>query len=98
MQLDASDSTVRRVQFQCRSGTKYHSLFLIRGTNGSRNHRPIKAFSKKLENHYWAIALHYMHYNFCRIHRTLRVTPAMATGVTDHVWDVSDIAALLDSK
>jgi hypothetical protein len=39
-----------------------------------------------------------MHYNFCRIHKTLRITPAMAAGVTDRVWDISDIAALLDSK
>src|SRR6266404_4398536 len=58
--------------------------------------RLTNAFSKKVGNHYWAIVLHYMHYNFCRIHQTLRVTPAMAAGVTDHVWDVEDIAALLD--
>ena len=60
--------------------------------------RLTNAFSKRIENHMAAIALHYMHYNFCRIHKTLRVTPAMAAGVTDRVWDVSDIAALLDSK
>jgi len=60
--------------------------------------RLTNAFSKKVENHFWAIALHYMHYNFCRIHQTLRVTPAMAAGVTDNVWDASDIAALLESK
>jgi IS1 family transposase len=59
--------------------------------------RLTNAFSKKLENHYWAIALHYMHYNFCRIHKTLRVTPAMAAGVSDHVWDVAEIAQLLES-
>jgi hypothetical protein len=39
-----------------------------------------------------------MHYNFCRIHQTLRVTPAMAAGISDHVWDISEIAALLESK
>ena len=44
------------------------------------------AFSKKVENHMHAIALYYMHYNFCRIHQTLRVTPAMAAGVSDRVW------------
>lgn len=60
--------------------------------------RLTNAFSKKVENHFWAIALHYMHYNFCRIHQTLRVTPAMAAGVADHVWEASDIAALLESK
>jgi hypothetical protein len=48
--------------------------------------RLTNAFSKKLENHALSVALHYMHYNFCRIHKTLRITPAMAAGVTDHVW------------
>lgn len=57
--------------------------------------RLTNAFSKKLENHIAALALHYMHYNFCRIHQTLRVTPAMAAGVTDHVWDISELAELL---
>lgn len=60
--------------------------------------RLTNAFSKKVENHVAAIALHYMHYNFCRIHQTLRIAPAMAAGVTDRVWDVEDIVALLDSK
>lgn len=56
------------------------------------------AFSKKLENHTLSIALHYMHYNFCRIHKTLRVTPAMAAGATDRVWDMNDIAALIAAQ
>lgn len=60
--------------------------------------RLTNAFSKKLENHAAAIALHYMHYNFCRIHQTLRVTPAMAAGVTDHVWDAQDVVRLLEAK
>jgi len=60
--------------------------------------RLTNGFSKKIENHFFAICLHYMHYNFCRIHKTLRVTPAMAAGVTDRVWDISDIADLLESK
>jgi hypothetical protein len=38
-----------------------------------------------------------MHYNFCRIHKTLRVTPAMAAGVTDHVWSVADIVAMIEA-
>ena len=45
-----------------------------------------------------AIALHIMHYNFVRIHQTLKVTPAMAAGVTDRLWEVSDIAALLEES
>jgi hypothetical protein len=59
--------------------------------------RLTNAFSKKLENHIAAISLHFMYYNFVRIHQTLRVTPAMAAGVTDRLWQVSDIVALLDS-
>jgi hypothetical protein len=60
--------------------------------------RLTNAFSKKVENHYWAIALHYMHYNFARIHQTLRVTPAMEAGITDHVWSIEEMVALLDQK
>lgn len=56
--------------------------------------RLTNAFSKKVENHAWAVSLHMMHYNFARIHKTLRVTPAMAAGVTDHVWSLEEIAAL----
>ncbi len=57
--------------------------------------RLTNAFSKKLDNHRWAVALHFMHYNFCRIHQTLRVTPAMEAGVTDHVWGIGEIVELL---
>lgn len=60
--------------------------------------RLTNAFSKKLENHALSIALHYMNYNFCRIHKTLRVTPAMAAGVTDRVWDMYDVAALIAAQ
>ncbi len=56
--------------------------------------RLTNAFSKKVENHKAMIALHYMHYNFVRIHKTLRVTPAMEAGVADHVWSLTEIAQL----
>ena len=56
--------------------------------------RLTNGFSKKIENHAAAIALHYMHYNFGRIHKTLRVTPAMEAGVSDHVWSLEEIAEL----
>ncbi len=59
--------------------------------------RLTNGFSKKVENHAHAVALHFMHYNFCRIHKTLRVTPAMAAGVTDHVWEIEELVALLDA-
>jgi len=51
--------------------------------------------SKKAENHAHAVALHYMQYNFCRIHQSLRVTPAMESGLTDHVWSVEELIALM---
>jgi hypothetical protein len=55
---------------------------LTRLTNG---------FSKKWENLRAAVALHFAYYNFCRIHQTLRVTPAMEAGLTDHVWTISEL-------
>ncbi len=58
--------------------------------------RLTNAFSKKVENHAHAVALHMMYYNFVRIHKTLRVTPAMAAGVTDRLWEVADIAKLVE--
>jgi IS1 family transposase len=57
--------------------------------------RLTNAFSKKVENHAYQVALHFMYYNFCRIHASLRVTPAMESGVTDHVWSIEEIVALL---
>lgn len=57
--------------------------------------RLTNGFSKKLENHIAAVALHFMHYNFARIHKTLRITPAMAAGVSDHVWSIEEMVALL---
>jgi len=58
--------------------------------------RLTNGFSKKIENHMHAIALHYMYYNFCRIHKTLRCTPAMEAGVSKKLWSIEDIVALLD--
>ena len=57
--------------------------------------RLTNAFSKKVENHLASLAIHYMHYNFVRIHQSLRVTPAMAAGVTDRLWSVQDLVSLL---
>jgi len=58
--------------------------------------RLTNAFSKKIENLEHAVALHYMHYNFCRIHQTLRVTPAMEAGIADHIWTLEEVIALLE--
>jgi IS1 family transposase len=56
--------------------------------------RLTNAFSKKVENHAAAVAMHFMWYNFGRVHKTLKVTPAMGAGVTDHVWTLEEIAAV----
>ncbi len=77
-----STSYVERQNLSMRMGMRRFT----RLTNG---------FSKKIENHIYAVALFYMHYNFCRIHKTLRCTPAMEAGITNHVWSVEEIAALL---
>lgn len=60
--------------------------------------RLTNGYSKKIENHCYAIAIYTMHYNFCRIHHALRVTPAMEAGITDHVWSLEEIINLTDSK
>lgn len=59
--------------------------------------RLTNAFSKKLENHMAAISLHFMYYNFCRIHKTLRVTPAMETGIDDHVWSIEEVIMMSET-
>jgi IS1 family transposase len=67
---------------------RMHMRRFTRLTNG---------FSKKVENHAYAVALHVMFYNFVRMHKTLRMSPAMAAGVADRLWDMSDIVALIDA-
>ncbi len=79
-----STSYVERANLSMRMGMRRFT----RLTNG---------FSKKAANHEAAVAVYFLHYNFCRIHQTLRVTPAMAAGVTDHVWEIEDVIALLDA-
>ncbi len=59
--------------------------------------RLTNAFSKKMGNHCHAVSLFYMWYNFVRIHQTLRVTPAMEAGISQHVWSIQDIVALADN-
>jgi IS1 family transposase len=71
-----------------------HNLSMRMGMR--RFTRSTNAFSKKIENHTHAISLYFMYYNFARIHQTLRMTPAMAAGVSDRVWTMKDIVALLE--
>lgn len=76
-----STSFVERSNLSMRMGMRRFT----RLTNG---------FSKKLENHGHMVALYFMHFNFCRIHKTLRVTPAMEAGLTDHVWTIEEMLTL----
>ena len=66
---------------------RMHMRRFTRLTNG---------FSKKVENHCYAVALHFVYYNFCKIHTTLRVTPAMEAGLTNDIMEISDIVKLAD--
>ena len=59
--------------------------------------RLTNAFSKKVENHIHAISIYFMHYNFIRIHQTLRVTPAMAAGVSGKLWSLEDMVQMIDA-
>jgi IS1 family transposase len=80
-----STSYVERQNLSMRMGMRRFT----RLTNG---------FSKKFENHAHQVALYFFHYNFCRVHKTLRVTPAMEAGLTDHVWAIEELCALLPEK
>jgi IS1 family transposase len=60
--------------------------------------RLTNAFSKKFENHCHMVAIYHAYYNFCRVHQTLRVTPAMEAGLTDHIWSLEELVGLLDAK
>ncbi len=79
---------------------KHISTSYVEGQNLSmrmgmrRFTRLTNGFSKKIENHIAAVAIYFMHYNFCRVHQSLRVTPAMAAGITDHVWSLEEVCAL----
>jgi hypothetical protein len=58
--------------------------------------RLTNAFSKKIENHFYALAIYFMHYNHVRIHTTLRVTPAMAAGVSQKLWSMDDVISMIE--
>ncbi len=76
-----STSYIERANLTLRMGSRRFT----RLTNG---------FSKKIENHSASVAIHLMHYNYARIHKSLRITPAMAAGVSDHVWSLEEIVSL----
>jgi IS1 family transposase len=67
-------------------------------THMRRFTRLTNAFSRKVENHAYAVALHMMYYNFVRLHSKLRMSPAMAAGVSDRLWEIDDIVALVEAE
>ena len=67
---------------------RMHNRRMTRLTNG---------FSKKVQNHAYSMALHFLYYNFVRIHQTLKVTPAMAAGVTDRLWEMTDVVDMIEA-
>jgi len=79
------DFPLNQLQVQQRAVPTSHYIGLCRLT------RLTNGFSKKWENHWAALCLHFAYYNFCRIHKTLRVTPAMQAGITDRVWDIAEL-------
>ena len=88
---------------QGRSGSRAHQYVIVERQNLTmRMHmrrftRLTNAFSKKIENHACAIALHTMFYNFVRIHQTLKITPAMAAGATMRLWEMTDIVEMIEA-
>src|SRR5664280_2671981 len=80
-----STSYVERQNLSMRMGMRRFT----RLTNG---------FSKKFENHSHQVALYFFHYNFCRVHSSLRVTPAMEAGLTDHIWTLTELCSLLPER
>jgi hypothetical protein len=81
---DISTSYVERQNLTVRMSNRRHT-------------RLTNAFSKQAENHAHSMALYFMHYNFVRIHQTLRVTPAMEAGVSDHVWTFEEVALVVEA-
>jgi len=79
-----STSHVERLNLSMRMGMRRYT-------------RLTNAFSKKVENLAAAVSLHFMHYNFCRVHKTLGTTPAVAAGVADHVWTLAELIGLLEA-
>ena len=78
------------------SHVERHNLSMRMGMR--RFTRLTNAFSKKLDNHLHMLSLYFLHYNFCRIHKSLRVTPAMAAGVTDKLFDMEWVVSLIDER
>lgn len=95
---------IRKTKFEGEPDIKHVSTSYVERQNLTmrlhmrRFTRLTNAFSKKVENHAYAVALHFMYYNFVRIRSSIKVTPAMAAGVIDRLWEIEDIVALVEAK
>jgi IS1 family transposase len=95
---------IKKVPIEGKPDTKHISTSYVERQNLTmrmsmrRFTRLTNGFSKKLENHCHALALYFVFYNWMRIHKTLRVTPAMAAGITDRLWSWEDIIAIMDAR
>jgi hypothetical protein len=85
---------VRNVRVRHLQCDEVWSFIGKKAKNTMRITRLTDCFSKEIDNHIAAVAIFFMHYNFCRVHQTLRITPAMAAGLTDHVWSVEEVCNL----
>jgi hypothetical protein len=92
--VSATDRRLSRARRNARVRPVSRCVFPAKG--GTRT-RLTNAFSKKVKNHAHAMALHFLYYNFVRIHKTLRTTPAMAAGVTERLWEMSDVVDVLEA-
>jgi hypothetical protein len=103
LEIDGNDvnSTAKNKrlrQFDFCEKSRYRTFSVVRSELNSAMRRftlLTTGFSKKVENHEHFVAIHYMHYNFARIHQTMRMTPAMEAGINDHVWSLEEIIGLL---
>jgi IS1 family transposase len=98
--LDFMQDCADRIKGRVQVTTDGHKAYLeaVEGAFGMsmrRFTRLTNGFSKKIENHIAAVALYFMYYNFCRVHQTLRVTPAMEAGIANHVWTIEELSGLL---
>lgn len=88
----------RNPSFLASHASELYGVLLTIRMSDRRFTRLTNAFSKKLANHISSVHLHNFFYNFCRIHKSLRITPAMAAGLTDRVWTIADVVAMLEQK